>query len=88
METSRQRAAEEARVRREAEWAAFHARERRAREEGKQFTAADRLAAETLLGMRGLRGGIKLRGGLRGGRGGRGRSRSRRASRRRASRTR
>ena len=85
METSRQRAAEEARVRREAEWAAFHARERRAREEGKQFTAADRLAAETLLGMRGLRGGIKLRGGLRGGRG---RSRSRRASRRRASRTR
>ena len=52
-QTARQRAAEEARIRREAEWNAFHAREQRAREHGKEITAADRRAAEILMHMRG-----------------------------------
>ena len=48
--TSRQRAAEEAAVRREAEWAAFRAREEFARQHG-LVTAADKRAAETLVSI-------------------------------------
>lgn len=60
METPRQRAAEEARRKRQAEWDAFHAREQRAREQGKELTAADRRAAEILMNMR-LQGGSRSR---------------------------
>ena len=51
METARQRAVEEARRRRQAEWDGFRQREQYVRENG-MITLADRRAAEALRDMR------------------------------------
>ena len=79
--TSRQRAVEEARWRREAEWDTFRARQKKARIHG-AITLADRRAAETLLEMHSL----EMGGGRRSRRSHRRSRRSHRRSRRSRSR--